>query len=628
MLLALLCLTVASMRSLPAQTTRDGLRLDWRRIGTAVVDLQLAEAASGAVDRVWYSADGSSLFARTADGRVFETVDREHWQPRLPAVAQPPEQESFLLADSGERRQTRRAPADGRRWYGFGEDVYRSDDGGANWRPVTSFQGASIIGDGVLDLAVSPADADEIAVANRFGVWRSADGGLSWHGLNANLPNLPVQQFLRLPQGRSGVRIVAEGLGLLEWSPGQKGAWVQVTDAGWVREAAERRATSAALGVELSAFARAGDWRYAASEDGRIWVSTDAGRTWRNSRSPSAGAVRAFHVDAADPRMALAALSENSGGSGGRVLRSLNGGIFWDDVSANLPPGAALSVTADRPTGTVYAGTVSGLYMARLDLLNPSPATRWEPLGAGLPGGVPVVDVRLDETANQLFVAVKGYGVYATLAPHRMRDPRVVSAADYATRAAAPGALLSVLGSRIERAWADEWAAPVLAASEVESQIQVPFEVSGSAVSIAWETGGERRDVGLPLHSAVPAIVVDKEGAPLLLDGDSGLVLDAMTPARSGARLQILATGLGRVEPVWLTGLAAPLENPPKVVAPVQVFLDREQVEVTQAILAPGYVGFYLIEVQLPNLVNAGPAELYVEAGGQMSNRVRVYLAP
>ena len=44
--------------------------------------------------------------------------------------------------------------------------------------------------------------------------------------------------------------------------------------------------------------------------------------------------------------------------------------------------------------------------------------------------------------------------------------------------------------------------------------------------------------------------------------------------------------------------------------------------------LAPGYVGLYLVELQLPALVNAGPAELYITADGQESNRVRLYLEP
>ena len=55
---------------------------------------------------------------------------------------------------------------------------------------------------------------------------------------------------------------------------------------------------------------------------------------------------------------------------------------------------------------------------------------------------------------------------------------------------------------------------------------------------------------------------------------------------------------------------------------------DREPIEVSRAVLAPGYVGFYLIEIQLPRIVNAGPAELYIEAEGQPSNRVRLYIEP
>jgi uncharacterized protein (TIGR03437 family) len=114
----------------------------------------------------------------------------------------------------------------------------------------------------------------------------------------------------------------------------------------------------------------------------------------------------------------------------------------------------------------------------------------------------------------------------------------------------------------------------------------------------------------------------------MLLDGDTGLMLDAGNAARSGARVQILATGLGKVRPEWPNGLAAPLENPPEVIAPVRAFLDRVPVEVTRATLAPGYVGFYLIELQLPPIVNAGPAELYLSADGQESNRVQILLEP
>ena len=87
-----------------------------------------------------------------------------------------------------------------------------------------------------------------------------------------------------------------------------------------------------------------------------------------------------------------------------------------------------------------------------------------------------------------------------------------------------------------------------------------------------------------------------------------------------------MATGLGRVQPDWPTGVPAPSENPPKVTASVQAFLDGVPLEVSHATLAPGYVGYYLVEVQLPAILNAGPAELYLTADGQPSNKVRVQL--
>jgi uncharacterized protein (TIGR03437 family) len=60
----------------------------------------------------------------------------------------------------------------------------------------------------------------------------------------------------------------------------------------------------------------------------------------------------------------------------------------------------------------------------------------------------------------------------------------------------------------------------------------------------------------------------------------------------------------------------------------VRAYLDRTPVEITQASLAPGYVGFYLVEIQLPRILNAGSVELLLEAEGQQSNRVRLYLQP
>ena len=125
-----------------------------------------------------------------------------------------------------------------------------------------------------------------------------------------------------------------------------------------------------------------------------------------------------------------------------------------------------------------------------------------------------------------------------------------------------------------------------------------------------------------------PAIMVGRDGVPVLLDADSGLAIDAHNPAHSNGRMQILATGLGEVRPDWPTGLAAPMENPPAVVADVKVYLDGAPLPVIRATLAPSYIGFYLIEVQLPPITNLGTSELYLSAGGHESNRVPMVLEP
>jgi uncharacterized protein (TIGR03437 family) len=599
---------------------------DWRHIGNTAVALSLASPASGPVDRLWYSPDGARLYVRTAAGAVFETADFEKWRP---SAAVPPAAEADAPATvvPGGARGVRAAPGDGRRLYAYGDQVLRADDGGHAWADVTAFGGRSVIGGGIRDLAVSPLDREEVVAANDNGVWRSLDGGASWAGLNETLPNLPARRIAALPQGTSGLRVAAGALGVLEWAPGEKQAWRIVQDSAAAQDDAGRKALSQTLGSEITALAAAGDSLYAGSADGRLFVSSDRGRNWISTPPAERGPVEAIFADAREPRQALAALGANPrGATGQHVLRTVNGGQFWDDLTADLPETAAYGIAADRPSGAVYVATGRGVYTAHADLNAAAPATSWTPL-AGLPQA-PALDVKLDAGGNQLFVAVQGYGVYATLAPHRLGSLRLVNTADFSQRAAAPGSLLSVLGVRVRTARAGEVDLPVLAASDSESQIQVPFSARGPSLSMALETGAGSVRLAVPVESVSPAIFVDRDGTPLVLNADTGVLLDAMNTAHSNARLQILATGLGAVKPDWTAGMPGPLDNPPQVVAPVEAFLDRAPVEVTRAVLAPGYIGLYLIEVQLPALVNAGPAELYVASGDQQSNRVRVWIEP
>ena len=589
------------------------MRTDWRRVGALTIDwsnagLELAGPASGPVDRLWF--EGDRLLAQTRSGRVFATQPGESWTAALAIPAAKPVQNS-----------TRR--------YDLSAGLRRSDDGGLTWRNVSDFQGRSILGPNLRDLALDPANPDRIALATDFGVWTSADGGLTWMSANSGLPNLEIRRLHRLPENGLGLLIetAAAELGV-EWQPGEKGHWRVAGAAGDpVREEAARRAAwTTVLRANVITSATAGRFAYAGTGDGRVFSNPDfESANWRSAPQNFGAPIVAIAVDPVDP---LAALAVTAADRGSRLWRTLNGGLVWDDLTADLPPGAAHGVTFERDTGVIYLATSGGLYWTKGNLQARAPASNWTRLATGAwPDTVPVFDAKLNRSGTQLFVAVDGYGVFATAAPHRDLDPRLVSAADYARRAAAPGTLLSLVGARVTAARSGDRTIPLLPSSDAESQIQIPFDVEGNSLALQFQAG-RLLDLRLPLESAAPAIFEDRDGTPMIIDADSGVLIDSGSVVRPGMRLQILSTGLGKVDPVWPAGVPAPLKDSPRVVAPVRVVFDRTPLEVQRATLAPGYVGFYLVEFEVPSLVNAGSTELYLEVGGRPSNRTRLVVAP
>jgi uncharacterized protein (TIGR03437 family) len=235
------------------------------------------------------------------------------------------------------------------------------------------------------------------------------------------------------------------------------------------------------------------------------------------------------------------------------------------------------------------------------------------------------MDVRLDRDRNQLYAAIDGYGLYAATVPGRPAAVRIMNAAEQPAQATAPGGLLHVEGNQLTSVKSNSGDLALVSRSDASVQVQVPFEASGSALPISVVSSRGQSDFSLPLQETAPAILVDGDGMPILVDSASGLTLDARNMAKPGSRIQIFAAGLGKVTPDWRAGVPAP-DDPPSVVAKVEGWLGGTPVEVTRATLAPGYVGLYLVEVQLPGLVNSGPAELWLVVNGATSNHVRILL--
>ena len=605
---------------------------DWRRVGGSALDLELAAPATGPVARVWFSADGSALYARTPTGKVFHTADFETWAvvanagdaaadaapPAQVAAARVPEPGVTLLA----------ANSGSPRIFALGRQLWGSGDGGHTWLSLTSYKAAAVVGPGQNNVAVSPLDDRQIVLANDYGVWRSMDGGLSWDGLNTGLPNLSVARILSTPSGVTGARIETDRREAFMLPHGGS-LWTPTPAQDAAVEARALKAYSDQLNTRITAVGAAGVTVYAGGANGRMWVREDNGHTLNEVVMPSGsnGQIERIFVDPARPWVALAIES----GKGPRVMRTAFSGRLWDVLDGNLPADATVNgITADPAAGAIYLATSKGVFYAHADLESSATDVAWTNLSDRLPAAlanIAATDVKLDPAGVQLYAALDGYGIYATPAPHRTRSLSIVSTADYTIRPAAPGSLLSVIGARVNTASGGSLNYPVLAAAETESQLQVPFDAEGPNVSLRLETPGGPVTRGLAVQPVSPAILVGREGVPMLWDADTGLPIDARNTAHSNGRMQIWATGLGKVHPDWPAGLPAPAD-PPEVNAQVRVFLDGAPIQVTKATLVPGYVGFYLVEVQLPSINNLGPSELYIAAGGQESNRVQVILEP
>jgi uncharacterized protein (TIGR03437 family) len=405
-------------------------------------------------------------------------------------------------------------------------------------------------------------------------------------------------------------------MGPLELAPGAS-VWTPVEDAAFAAETASLKQLTKLLSVEVRSMAVFEKNVYAGTADGRIMLSTDGGLSFNTIyASPADNPVERIWLGG--PEIALAALG---GSTGPHVLRTTNSGRFWDVLDSNLPNTPVHGIAGDRAAGAAYIATGLGVYYARVDLdLAGNRFVNWIKLSDTLTGAA--TDVHLDPTGLQLYASIEGYGVYAAAAP--VRNLRLVNAADFSLRPAAPGGLLSVIGGRVTAARGGNLDYPVLAAGDDASQIQVPFSATGPNVSLALTSRNRQVRVGLLLQPVSPAIFVTADGIPMLQDAESGLLLDARKAARSGQRLQVLATGLGKVSPDWPTGRPAPLDNAPVVSANVRAFLNGAPVPVTRAALAGGHIGLYVVEVQVPAINNNGPAELYITADGVESNRVQI----
>ena len=265
-------------------------------------------------------------FARSLDGGVTWSISDDGFAAQeVYTLAFDPRSSATVLAGT----------------YGFG--VFRSTDSGATWSRTS--EPAYVLG-----LFFDRHDPRIVYFVggNFAGVFRSANGGVSWTAINAGLAS---SQYQALAQSGSGSVLLTGNF---------DGEIFRSTNGGasWQKSVAGLTASSIHF---LAADPRAAG-TFFASTDSSIFRSTDGGVHWaRTATGYPAGGPTEILVDPSNSTTVLAGSPAGFEEPGKGAWRSLTGGLTWNPIGGPLANETveAFAADPDHP-GVFYAGTFGG----------------------------------------------------------------------------------------------------------------------------------------------------------------------------------------------------------------------------------------------------------------------------
>ena len=176
--------------------------------------------------------------------------------------------------------------------------------------------------------------------------------------------------------------------------------------------------------------------------------------------------------------------------------------------------------------------------------------------------------------------------------------------------------------------------APLFFSSGGQINAQIPFELAAASrphvVVRTGRDGSGPEAVTVPetitLAAARPGVFTTNQqgtGQGAILDVQGRLV-DTTSPAVAGEVVQVFCTGLGATEPRVTSGKPAPAAEPlARVVVPVEAQVGGQPATVHFAGLAPGFVGLYQVNVEIPAEIAPGSeVPLVLLQNGVPSNTV------
>ncbi len=232
----------------------------------------------------------------------------------------------------------------------------------------------------------------------------------------------------------------------------------------------------------------------------------------------------------------------------------------------------------------------------------------------------------------------------ASVAPPAIRS--IVNAADGASDIA-PGGLISIYGQQLSpvnmasseiplpTALADSCLTvnglpvPILFVSPSQINAQMPFEMGGNVTMILWTPGGVSNNYNITVSPGAPGVFRASvegvgSGVPTIIRNSNNEIVTPSNPVHKNDTLVIYLTGLGITNPAVPDGLPGP-SNPlaSAIVAP-QVTLGGMNLPLAYAGMAPGEVGVYQINANVPSSTPSGLSIPLMIAQGAVSTTVQV----
>lgn len=328
-------------------------------------------------------------------GSIFKTSDgAQDWRPANSGVTGLFVQGATLDARAS---NTLYVLTDGAGFPTYGDQLFRSTDGGISWHAISS---APAIGCCSGSLAIDPRTSDTLYLGTCLnGVFRSTDGGTTWAG------GLPAAGGLDSPFAHSCVPVllvdsqtpgtVYAATSVTGGPPSASNSVFKSTDGGksWYEILAPGGVSFRILSIDPHNPALI--YALAEGSDSTLFLSSDGGTTWAMSSLPAGfRPYQPFAFDPRDPNV-IYAVTENG------LFETTDGGATWELLNSGLTSAdvSILAVGAEG-AGNLYAGAAHNAGI----LKSSDSGMSWRTVNSGL-RAVSIGSLGVSQSAATLYAA-------------------------------------------------------------------------------------------------------------------------------------------------------------------------------------------------------------------------------